>query len=250
MSDTRAISIPPSESSFRIGEVFNKSFSVFARHAVPFIVLTAIAYIPIYIFAYLQAGRTGDIGAGTIIIGILAFIGFLVCPVIASGAVVYGVVQDLRGSSFSTGDAVHVAIGRLLAMIGVALCVGLLTALGAVLLLVPGLIVMCMYYVAAPTTIVEREGVFNSMSRSAALTKGHRWQIFGIILLVVIVNLVIGAVLVGIGLALGSVASAIMEQVWQVVVGAFNAVVSGVLYYQLRVAKEGVDINQIASVFD
>ena len=250
MSDTGAISIPPSTSSFRIGEVFNKSFSVFSRHAVPFIVLTAIAYIPLYIFAYLQAGRTGDIGAGTIIIGVLAFIGFLVCPVIASGAVVYGVVQDLRATSFSISDAVQVALGRLLAMIGVALCVGLICGLGTLLLVVPGVMLMCMYYVAAPVTIVEREGVFNSMSRSGALTKGHRWQIFGIIQLVVIVNLVIGAVLVGIGLALGAVASAIMEQVWQVVVGAFNAVVSGVLYYQLRVAKEGVDINQIASVFD
>jgi hypothetical protein len=250
MSDTRAISIPPSEGSFRIGDVFNKSFSVFARHAIPFIILTAIAYIPLYIFAYLQAGKTGDVSAGTIIVGILAIAGFLVCPVIASGAVVYGVVQDLRSTSFSISDAVQVAVGRFLAMIGVALCVGLLSGLGAILLIVPGVIVMCMYYVAAPVTIVEREGVFSSMSRSAGLTKGHRWQIFGIILLVIIVNLVIGAVLVGIGFAMGAVASAIMEQVWQVVVGAFNAVVSGVLYYQLRVSKEGVDINQIASVFD
>ena len=32
--------------------------------------------------------------------------------------------------------------------------------------------------------------------------------------------------------------------------GAFNAVTAGVLYYQLRVAKEGVDIERIASVFD
>ena len=36
----------------------------------------------------------------------------------------------------------------------------------------------------------------------------------------------------------------------EAVIGAFNAVVVGVLYYQLRVAREGADIEKIASVFD
>ena len=34
------------------------------------------------------------------------------------------------------------------------------------------------------------------------------------------------------------------------VVSAFGAVLSGVVYYQLRVAKEGVDIETVARVFD
>ena len=36
----------------------------------------------------------------------------------------------------------------------------------------------------------------------------------------------------------------------KVVVGAFGAVLSAVVYHDLRVSKEGVDIDTIASVFD
>ena len=35
-----------------------------------------------------------------------------------------------------------------------------------------------------------------------------------------------------------------------IISGAFSAVVVAVLYYHLRVAREGIDIEQIASVFD
>jgi hypothetical protein len=60
--------------------------------------------------------------------------------------------------------------------------------------------------------------------------------------------LTIGVVVVAFvgGEALANVAAYLIEAI----VGAFNAVVAGVLYYQLRAAKEGVDIDKIAAVFD
>jgi hypothetical protein len=249
MADTTAIS--PSTSSFRIGDVFNRSFSVFSRHAITFIVITAVAYIPIYIFAFAQLGTTSaNFSTSAAILGGLSLIALIICSVVAGGAVLYCVVQDLRSTPFAVGDAVQVALRRLLPMIGVAICVGLLSVLGLILLVVPGLMVICMYYVATPVCIAENEGVFNSMSRSALLTKGHRWQIFGVLILIWIVSAVITGVIELLGSGLGAIPGFILTQVWQVVAGAFGGVVSGVLYYHLRVAKEGVDINQIASVFD
>jgi hypothetical protein len=37
---------------------------------------------------------------------------------------------------------------------------------------------------------------------------------------------------------------------WGALYGAFNAIAVVMAYHDLRVAKEGVDIEQIASVFD
>ena len=37
---------------------------------------------------------------------------------------------------------------------------------------------------------------------------------------------------------------------WQVVTTAFGAVLSAVIYHDLRVAKEGIDISKLSSVFD
>jgi len=48
----------------------------------------------------------------------------------------------------------------------------------------------------------------------------------------------------------GTVAGSILTLVWSAVLGAFSSVVVAVSYRQLRVAKEGVDIEQIAAVFD
>jgi hypothetical protein len=51
--------------------------------------------------------------------------------------------------------------------------------------------------------------------------------------------------------ALGGQAAAIVVLVaWGAVYGAFNAVLAIVTCHDLRVAKEGVDPNQIAAVFD
>ena len=40
------------------------------------------------------------------------------------------------------------------------------------------------------------------------------------------------------------------QVLWDMVVGAFAAVATAVIYRDLRVAKEGVDTDQVATVFD
>jgi hypothetical protein len=68
-----------------------------------------------------------------------------------------------------------------------------------------------------------------------------------------IVNLAITSVAVialGVPVTIALPAVQIVSYVVQSFFGAFNAVLVGVFYYQLRVAKDGVDIDKIASVFD
>jgi len=48
----------------------------------------------------------------------------------------------------------------------------------------------------------------------------------------------------------GEIGSKIVGFAVQAVFGAFIAVLAAVLYYQLRVAKEGIDLAKIASVFE
>jgi hypothetical protein len=50
--------------------------------------------------------------------------------------------------------------------------------------------------------------------------------------------------------ALGMDAGAILGFVMQSVVSAFTTLAAVVMYQDLRVAKEGVDTNRIAAVFD
>jgi hypothetical protein len=119
------------------------------------------------------------------------------------------------------------------------------------LLIVPGLILMTMWYVIYPSCIVERRGVFASMERSSALTKGHRWALFGTWLLLAIAGAILGAVvsaLVGLTGNTGLVMAGSLA--WSALASAFGIIFTVVVYHDLRVAKEGVDIRQIAAVFE
>ena len=89
------------------------------------------------------------------------------------------------------------------------------------------------------------------MERSAWLTKGYRWKVLGIALLPVVIGVLVHAVASAALRALvGPGATAAGEFVWQSVFIAYGAITAVVTYHDLRVAKEGVDIDRIAAVFD
>ena len=239
------------EGTFRLGDVFSKSFGMFGRHFLVFLLITVIAHIPTYVFQWTFAptpAAPGDIPTLNPW-ALLALPVGVVCSTIATGAMTYGVVQDLRGGPVSIGEAIAIAARRFLPMFGVALVVGILWLLGLILLVVPGFIVVCMYFVAAPVCIAERAGIGASLRRSRFLTKGHRWQIFGAFLLILILGLIAAGVIFEAISMFGSIARIVQNAV-QAIFATFNAVLAGVFYYQLRVAKEGVDLAKIASVFD
>ena len=86
---------------------------------------------------------------------------------------------------------------------------------------------------------------------SRTLTKGHRWKIFGILLLVSLVNGVLNYALskltiglLGYGLALA------VTYAWAVVVGAFSTLLNAMVYFGLSTAKDGPGEQRLAAVFD
>ncbi|MGO1074858.1 hypothetical protein [Inquilinus sp. CA228] len=233
---------------FRVGDAFSRSFEIFSRHFVAFLVLALLSNLPVflYLFVLTQGVGAGNPGMAAGISGFLGFLGSL----IANGAIIYGVVQTLRNQSFSVGRCLTIGLSALIPILGVSITVGVLVMLGMILLIVPGIMVFCAYYVAVPAAVVERPGVFASLSRSGVLTKGHRWRIFGILVVVVIASAAVQALAEVILGTMGLYAAVFGPLALTSIVSAFGAVVNGVVYYQLRVAKEGVDIEEIARVFD
>jgi hypothetical protein len=108
-----------------------------------------------------------------------------------------------------------------------------------------------MWFVATPVCVVEKLGPLGSMGRSSRLTKGHRWKIFGLFLLLIIISVVVSQSVAVILVAIGGVTLALLGAIaWGGVWGAFYAISVVVTYHDLRAAKEGTDIDQIAAVFD
>src|SRR5262249_11459126 len=110
---------------------------------------------------------------------------------------------------------------------------------------------LLMLWVAIPVAVVERPGMFRSLSRSRELTRGFRWRLLGVLLVIFVastaaswlVELILNPVF-------EPVIKSIVTLVVQTAFTALWAVASAVSYYMLRTSKEGVEIEQIAAVFD
>ena len=239
-------------SEFRVGSILGRGFSILFKNIVPFGLLSLIVNAPPFIYALivdpaLYLGQTGEFTGGLVAILIIqALLAYLV-----TATLVYGTVQDLRGRHASLGDCISRGLAVMFPVIGVAILMVLATGLATLLLIVPGLIVMTMLWVAIPAAVVERPGVFASLGRSRELTKGFRWKVFGLIILIMIAQSVVGWVA---GFVLGITGSIPAVLLGNLMVTAFftalGAVISAVGYHDLRVVKEGIGTEEIAAVFD
>jgi hypothetical protein len=248
MSDISIGGLPTTSAPFRIGVVLSKTFGLLSQQFGKFLLLTFIPLIPLLLLLFPLLGRPS--GAMTATYGVLAAVtGVLTfcLQIVAQATTLYGAFQLMRGQAFTVGQSLQVGLRRALMVIGVALLVGIAAGLASLLLIVPGVIVFCMYYVAVPVCVIEKLGVGASTSRSAALTKGYRWSIFGLVLLVGAISLVVSFLLTLLG---GGIWGALLRFGWQLVATSYGAVLVAVVYHDLRVAKEGIDIESLANVFD
>ncbi|MBC6981876.1 hypothetical protein [Caulobacter sp. 17J80-11] len=253
---------------FDMGRVVQRTFSVLSRNLTVFIglalVLSILPQVLFALFTYakvMAAAQSGvaDPGAmlGAIPKMMLGMVVAMICGAVLQTALVHGTVADLNGKPVTFGAALSTGLNRLLPVIGLALLSALAIGAASMLLIVPGVILAVLWCVATPVLVVERTGVFAAFGRSARLTEGSRWMIFGLMVAYLVaiwlVTLVSGAIGGIIGLALGSVGVIVNLLVQQVVMGLVSLVGTAggaVIYYELRSTKEGVGAEALASVFD
>jgi hypothetical protein len=183
----------------------------------------------------------------------------IVLATLAQAIVVYGAFEVMRGRPINLGESAKVGLRRFFPIVGLAIVVSVLIGVASMLLVFPGIMLYTMWFVATPACVVERLGVFASMRRSRELTEGKRWRIFRLALLVLVPALIIAGTVGGVAVAggaatltaaLASTVGKIANLVWNAIWTAFYNIMVVVAYHDLRVAKEGVDTDQIAAVFD
>jgi hypothetical protein len=251
MTETSMTAAP---SSFRVGAVFNRTFELLSRDFVKFFLLTVIAWLPFLLFLLISLGGDGGAPgneaarAGLGAVSVLLWGAF---SVLGQAVIFYGAFQQMLGRSFAVGESLKRGLARFFPIIGLLICLTLGVGLGFVLLIIPGVILWVMWSVAAPVCVVEGAGPFASLSRSAELTKGNRWRIFGVLFVIGMVNQIVqGIVQLGLAAAAGALVGAIGTFLWMALAQTFSSIAVAVIYHDLRVAQEGIDVERIAAVFD
>lgn len=143
-----------------------------------------------------------------------------------------------------------------------------ITLVGILILVVAGAIVgsylSIKFSVAPPAMVLENLGVFAAIGRSWSLTRGNFWRLFGINILTNIIISMVGGVFVSITSVIGAFSTVVASSSTNDFMGAlsitfiiymvmtaisllitlpFSSSVNALLYIDLRMRKEGLDVE-------
>ena len=239
---------------FSISNVFSNTFGVIARNAPLFLglslVIVGLPQLGVGMVVPQTATDPTTVFAnpGAIVSSVIGYFVFLFLSIILQASLIVASANDLAGRPVNFGECVSRAVSKLLPLIGLGIVVAIGISLGLLFLIIPGIILYLMWMVAVPALMVENLGVFEALSRSAALTSGSRLKLFGLIIVFFVFSFIIAipiGVIAMISASLTVVSSALLSTASAAVSSAGIAAV----YIELRSTKEGASSEDLASVF-
>ncbi len=202
----------------RIWEIYRDQFSVLVSTAVLLYALQFVIYLVL-----------------PTAVGIVLVLLFWALSILYQGMVVE-LVQDVQDGrrDHSVRELMRSVEPVFGPLILVSILFGIGLAIGFVLLIIPGLILLVLWSVVAPVTVLERPGVFAAFRRSRELVRGNGWDVFGVIVIVFVVVFVISIVAGVAASGLGAVGRALVQWAVNSALAPVTALSASVMYFALR----------------
>jgi hypothetical protein len=144
-------------------------------------------------------------------------------------------VQDVRDGrrDFSVGELFSAAAPYIGTLFLNGLLAGIAITIGFILIIVPGLILITIWSVIAPSIVVEDRGVIEAFGRSRELVRGNGWNVFGAIVLAFLIVIAVSIVAGLIGSALGDAGRVVLQAIANVITAPIAALVASILFFDL-----------------
>ena len=262
-----AMNVPDRQVS--IGRVFGRAFGTIGSNPVTTLGIAFLfSALPQTLFNQLTRMMGMSQGAklapaATVGLGLVGMILGIALYAIVQGALVRSTVDHEEGRHPGLGESIMAGLVVAIPLIVMAIISGIAMMIGLVLFVVPGVILYMMWSVSAPALVDERLSIMGALGRSRYLTRGYRWRIFGMVLVLAVLSwlamaLMATLVVAGGSFSLQAVAKAqqdpsIVAIVVLLIMQTLISVVSGVthasLFVELRNAKDGPSDAALADVF-
>ncbi len=252
-----------------IGQILDRTFRLYSKHLITFIAIVAVVLVPLTVLQMpltklqIEAGADSTAWLAGALAGLLLSVLAIVGHVLSTGALLKAISNAYMGEEVSVSSSYRFVLPKLLSLIGASIVVGLVVGLGF-LLIVPGIIFALMFALTTPALVCEDRRAFNAMSRSSELSKGNKGKIFLVWLLTWLISMGIALALNAVGGLVFGVAgifhpNALAGASWSQVTGqALINLLSSILavpisagaivllYYDIRIRKEGFDLEMLA----
>lgn len=244
-----------------IGPLIAESFSILFRYFVPIVL---IAFVPNLLGVLLSGYLVGfevvigleevaADGSGSPGLELLTSLVDMVVYSITTAFLVQLAYDAKLGRPIRIARYIGPALGAIVPIVILGFAVSVMVGLAAIALLIPGLWVYAVFSVMEPAVVIERLG-YGGLGRSAELTKEYRWPILGALVPIFICMALIFVLAFFIVETLGYQGNLIVSVLLFSTIAAVGtsllSVFVSLLYARLREIKEGVGVDEIASVFD
>jgi len=255
-----------------VGDIFDRGIKLLIARLPAIYIISLIAYVPVLVFQLLHpALRLGSFAdRDDMAANLLGSMGqsliSIITTLLATGATVHIMSQEFIDRRASVGEAMGVAMRRFGSLLGTSLLAIIVIVLGLILFIVPGIFFAIWFAFIAQVVIMEGLGGTAAMSRSKELSTGYAGRIFGIYVLLSLIQMVVALVLLVLlalvlpfaelvrtdaGLVIRTnVTNYIIDMVILALVAplfsAFQQVCTTLLYFDLRIRKEGFDLEMTA----
>jgi hypothetical protein len=257
----------------RVGEILDGGIKIYRGNARTLMGLTTVVVVPFQLLSAIvllstveysseiprgfRVGTTNpgqhatSVGAQAILTITGALVGLL-----TTAACVKAVSDAYVDQPSDARTSLRFALRRIFSLLWLEILMFVLLVLAFIALIIPGIWLYASWSVATPALLIEGKRGWGALKRSFTLVRHRWWATAAVILLAnILVSIISGAiagVLVALALAgntsvtvavvVVSVASAIAS----VLTRPFQAAVTTVLYYDLRIRREGYDVQLLA----
>ena len=242
-----------------IGDIYDTGFRMYRNRFAVFLIIALAAYIPFGIVQviFLQMAAAGEAGAvnplvafsGVLLLFLLMFIILPLCQ----GAMIHQISSSYLGEQIGAVESYRRALPRLVRLLIANILAGIIIMIGFVLLIVPGIIFSLWFLVITAVVMLEDTSATGSLGRSKDLMSGNLGKGF-------MVALVGGLIALGAGI-LGGIAADMLPAEALIARAAIDTFVSAAIlpiqtaalilfYYDLRIRKEGFDLQQLSEQLD
>lgn len=234
--------------TYTLGSMIRTSWSIYRRE---WLTLLLIYVIPLLVLHIVDALIKNSFGQDILVTGVLVALQMLTSMFVAFPATV-AVSEICLGIKPSVGRSYKRAFAQPGKVIGTYLLALVIIVLGLMALLIPGIIFLLWYMLVGPIVILEGLAGRAALKRSRELGRGYYLRNLGIFWVATLIVILIIAVVGGL-IGAASYFAGVSPQVAEFISGligllvvAPNIVLIVLLYYDMRVRKEGYGAAQLA----
>jgi hypothetical protein len=231
-------------------ELVDAAFQVYRRDPLQFIVALALIYIPWMLIASLTgittSARPGLIPDSTLVT--ISLTGTVLVYTLSAGVTTI-LASDVYFNRPADVAKAFIQVGRHLVALLVTNVIGaIMIFVGFTLFFVPGFYMFARLFAITQVVMLENGGVGAAFSRTSFLSQGHKRHIINAMALVFLLNV---AVSLGVSFMAEIIPSLVVRLVISTIVSVLVYPIVGItstlLYYDVRIRREGFDIEYLAA---